>query len=89
MTENSLLQEKIMSKLQDKITQLEEEGKLPPSYKFNELTEAEKGVTDYAIEVWWHAYYEATGYRVYRSVNGASYVLVLEWEALLINLVFV
>ena len=70
-----------MSKLQDKITQLEEEGKLPPSYKFNELTEAEKGVTDYAIEVWWHAYYEASGYRVYRSVNGAAYTLVLDWEA--------
>jgi hypothetical protein len=69
-----------MSKLQDKIDQLEEEGKLPPSYYFNELTEPEKGVTDYAIHVGWHGYYDATGYRVYRSVNGGDYSIVLDEE---------
>jgi hypothetical protein len=70
-----------MSKIQDKITQLEEEGKLLPSYKFNEPIGSKKGVTDYVIDVSWHAYYGATGYRVYRSVNGAAYTLVLDWEA--------
>jgi hypothetical protein len=70
-----------MSKLQDKIDQLEEEGKLPPSYYFNELTEPEKGVTDYAIEVGWHSYYGASGYRVYRSVNGAAYTLLFDWTS--------
>ncbi len=67
-----------MSKLQDKINQLEEEGKLPASYKLNEPKELEKGVTGYEIYVGWHSYYGATGYRVYRSVNGGSYSVVLD-----------
>ena len=69
-----------MNKLQDKITRLEEEGKLPPTYHFNKLTEPKKGVTNYVINIGWHSYYGATGYRVYRSVDVGSYSMVLEWE---------
>jgi hypothetical protein len=71
-----------MSKLQDKITRLEEEGKPPPIYYFNELTESKNGVIGYAVDIGWHSYYGATGYRVYRSVNeAATYTLLLDWPA--------
>jgi fibronectin type 3 domain-containing protein len=67
-----------MSKLADIITELEEEGKLPPTYYLNEPQEIAKGVTGYEIYVDWHSYYGATGYRVYRSVDGGSYSMVLD-----------
>jgi len=73
-----------ISEFQDKIFQLEEKGILKPSYQFNnafkKLTK-NSTATAYTINVSWHSYYDATGYRVYKSVNGASYVLVLDWEA--------
>jgi len=72
------------SEFQDKIAQLEEKGILKPSYQFNNASKRltkNSTITDYVINVSWHAYYEAVGYRVYKSVNGAGYVLVLEEEA--------
>jgi hypothetical protein len=73
-----------ISEFQDKINYLEEKGKLNPSYKFNNIPETltrNGTATDYLIEVEWHAYYEAIGYRIYRSVNGTSYGLVVDSEA--------
>jgi len=68
-----------MSKLIDIKTKLEED-KLQPTYYFNEFTELKKGITSYAINVGWHGYYNATGYRVYRSVNGGDYSIILDEE---------
>ena len=68
-----------MSKLIDIKTKLEED-KLQPTYYFNEFTEPKKGVTGYAIYVGWHGYYEAIGYRIYRSVNGGDYNIILDEE---------
>jgi len=68
-----------MSKLIDIKTKLEED-KLQPTYYFNEFTEPKKGVTGYAIYVGWHGYYDATGYRIYRSVNGGNYSIILDEE---------
>jgi len=72
-----------ISEFQNKIAQLEEKGILKPSNKFNSISETltrNGTATDYLIEVDWHSYSDATGYRVYRSVNEAGYVLVLDWE---------
>jgi len=72
-----------ISEFQNKISQLEEKGILKPSYMFdNESKRLTKNSTSTAhtIKVRWHSYYEATGYRVYKSVNGASYILVEDWE---------
>jgi hypothetical protein len=68
-----------MNKLIDIKTKLEED-KLQPTYYFNESTEPKKGVTSYAINVGWHGYHEAIGYRVYRSVNGGDYSIILDEE---------
>ena len=73
-----------ISEFQNKISQLEEKGILKPSYAFDggskKLTR-NSTTTDYMINVSWHAYNEAVGYRVYRSINGANYGIVLDWEA--------
>jgi len=72
-----------MNELQDKITQLEEKGILKPSHMFASESKRsiQKSTTPaYLIDVVWHSYYDATGYRVYKSVNGAGYVSVLDWE---------
>jgi len=37
-------------------------------------------ITGYAIYVGWHGYYEAIGYRIYRSVNGGDYSIILDEE---------
>lgn len=75
----------MMSKFQNKITRLQEkEGMLKSNYIFNDGSESsiKSGATlTYEIQVDWHSYYQATGYRVYRSTNRANYVLFFEWEA--------
>jgi thermitase len=73
-----------MNEFQDKITQLEEKGILKPCYIFSNGSKRSiqnSTTPTYIIEVDWHAYYEASGYRVYKSVNGASYILILDWES--------
>jgi hypothetical protein len=74
-----------MNEFQDKIIQLEEKGILKPSYMFDNGSKRSiqnRATTPaYMIEVDWHSYYDATGYKVYRSVNGASYIKVLDWAA--------
>lgn len=73
-----------ISEFQNKIAHLEEKGILKPSYIFDDGSETltrNGTATDYMINVSWHAYNEAVGYRVYRRVNGASYVLVLDGDA--------
>jgi thermitase len=66
---------------QANIDQLVEEELIPDSFQLNELPPLAKGIVGHAIDVGWHSYPDATGYKVYRSVNGASYILVLDWEA--------
>ena len=74
---STIIYQSSMSKLIDTKIKLEE-GKLQPTYYFNEIKEIQKGVTGYAIYVGWHGYYDATGYRVYRSVNGEDYSIILD-----------
>jgi len=83
-TSKSVINSVSIGKLQDKIFQLEEKGILKSSYKFNDPSDKitkNRAIEDYFTIVEWHSYYTATGYRVYRSINGASYILVLDWEA--------
>jgi len=73
-----------ISEFQNKIAQLEEKGILKPSNKFNSISEilTRNGTaTDYLIEVDWHSYSDAAGYRVYRSVDGGNYTTILDWPA--------
>lgn len=73
-----------MSEFQDKIAQLQEKGILKPSCMFDNKSKSSiqnSTIPAYMIRVDWHSYYDATGYRVYKSINGAGYVLVIEWEA--------
>ncbi|MBA7516191.1 hypothetical protein ES705_08237 [subsurface metagenome] len=80
----SVINSASISEFQDKIFQLEEKGILKPSYKLNsrsnELTKY-VAATDYSAIVEWHSYYTATGYRVYKSINGADYLLIGEGVA--------
>jgi len=80
----SVINSASISEFQDKIFQLEEKGILKPSYKLNskpnELTKY-VAATDYFAIVEWHSYYTATGYRVYKSINGADYLLIAEGVA--------
>ena len=70
-----------MEMFQAKMDKLIEEELIPDSFHLNELTPTTKGVTEHVIDVGWHSYPDATGYRVYRSVNGGSYSMVLEEPA--------
>ena len=77
-----------MDEFQDKIAQLQEKGLLKPSYMFDNGSKRsiqKSTTTAYTINVGWHSYYDATGYIVYKSINGAGYVSVLEWEPPLIS----
>ena len=69
-----------MSKLQDKIDQLVEEGKISYGYYLNELLPPQKGVVEHRIDIGWHSYPKAIGYRVYRSVNETGYTLLDDWQ---------
>jgi len=69
-----------MEMFQAKMDQLVEDELIPDSYHLNELPPLTKGVTEYEIEVDWHAYPDATGYKVYRSVDGGSYSVVFQDE---------
>lgn len=83
-TSKSVINSASISEFQDKIFQLEEKGILKPGYKLNstpnELTKY-VAATDYFVIVEWHSYYTATGYRVYKSINGADYLLIEEGVA--------
>ena len=82
-TYKSVINSASTSEFQDKISQLEERGILKPSYKFNNSSKRltkNSTATAYTINVRWHSYSDAIGYRVYRSVNGAGYVLMAEGE---------
>jgi hypothetical protein len=68
------------TKLMDIINELENENVLPESYKFMEYNE-KKGLDIYhAIGVEWKSYYGATGYKIYRSINGGSYSIIYQNE---------
>ena len=76
---STIIYQSSMSKIIDIKTKLEE-GKLQPTYYFNEIKELKKGVTTYLIYVGWHGYPNAIGYRIYRSVNGGNYSIILDEE---------
>jgi len=69
-----------MEMFQAKMDKLVEEELIPDSYHLNELPPLTKGVTLHAINVDWHSYPDATGYKVYRSVNGGSFNLIFQDE---------
>ena len=69
-----------MEMFQAKMEQLVEEELIPDSYHLNELSPLARGVTEYEIEVDWHSYPDATGYKVYRSIDGGSYSVVFQDE---------
>ena len=69
-----------MEILQQKIDQLAAEGQIQESYPLNELSPSSKGITQHEIYVDWHSYPDATGYKVYRSVNGGSFSVVFQDE---------
>lgn len=65
--------------LQNKLNQLENEGKIRDSYHFKERSAVTKGGgTRYDIEIYWRPYPNATGYKVYRSVGGDEYKLIYQ-----------
>jgi hypothetical protein len=65
---------------QAKVEQLVEAGKIPDGYHLNEPATPTKGVVEYIISVYWDAYPEATGYKIYRSINGESYSIIFQNE---------
>jgi len=69
-----------MEMFQAKMDQLVEDELIPDSYHLNELSPFNKGITEYIIDVNWHSYPDATGYKVYRSFNGGSYSVVFQGE---------
>jgi hypothetical protein len=69
-----------MAMFQEKIDQLAAQGEIPDSYQLNELTPASKGITEKVIDISWHSYPDATGYKVYRSVNGGDPNLIYSDE---------
>jgi hypothetical protein len=70
-----------MSKLKEKINQLKSEENVSSCYMINKLKPLKKGIVEKLIEVEWHSYPEATGYRIYKSINGAGYSLIKDWQA--------
>ena len=70
-----------MEMFQAKMDKLVEEELIPDSYHLNEVSPTTKGVVEHMINVDWHSYPDATGYKVYRSVNEVAYTLILDWEA--------
>ena len=67
-----------MSKIQSKIDKLIEAGDIHRSYPLVEPKRTTKGDVVYEIYVEWAGYTGADGYKVYRSVNGGSYILIAE-----------
>ena len=70
-----------MSKLKEKMNQLKSEENVSSYYMSNELKPLNKGIVEKLIEVEWHSYPEATGYRIYKSTNGSTYSLIKDWQA--------
>jgi thermitase len=69
-----------MELFQANMDQLVEEELIPDSFQLNELPPLAKGIVEHAIYVNWHSYPDATGYKVYRSINGGSFSLVFQDE---------
>ena len=69
-----------MELFQVKMDKLVEEELIPDSFHLNELTPTTKGVTEHVIDVYWHSYPVATGYKVYRSVNSGVPTIIFQDE---------
>jgi hypothetical protein len=70
-----------MEMFQEKIDHLVAEGQIQDSYHLNELPPLTKGVTLHTININWHSYPDATGYKVFRSADGgSSYSMVFQYE---------
>ncbi|MBA7532108.1 hypothetical protein ES705_24334 [subsurface metagenome] len=65
-----------MNGFRNKSAQLDKETKILFSTNFNEYAEKKGEVKDYIIELDWNSFIGASGYRVYRSVNGGNYSVV-------------
>jgi len=64
-----------MNEPKDKLSQLVKEDKIPDSYCLNELPPFQKGIAGHSINVYWHSFPEATGYRIYRNANGSDFTV--------------
>jgi len=69
------------TKLIDIINESEDENIVPENYKFIEY--AKKGDLEiyHAINIRWRSYYGATGYKIYKSIDGGVYALLYDWPA--------
>jgi len=65
-----------MNGFRNKSAQLNKETKILFSPNFNKYAEKKGEVKDYIIQVEWYGYAGASGYRIYRRVNGGNYSVV-------------
>jgi hypothetical protein len=65
-----------MNGFRNKSAQLNKETKILFSPNFNKYAEKKGEVKDYIIQVEWYGYVGASGYRIYRRVNGGNYSVV-------------
>jgi hypothetical protein len=65
-----------MNGFRDKSAQLNKETKILFTPNFNKYAEKKGEVKDYIIQVEWYGYVGASGYRIYRRVNGGDYSVV-------------
>ncbi|MFH1939721.1 MAG: Ig-like domain-containing protein [bacterium] len=62
---------RIIQKLEGEISK-----ELIPDIKFTNTEERRRGEIDYGIELYWDNYIGASGYKIYRSVNGENYAVI-------------
>ena len=65
-----------MNGFKNKNKQLNEDAKILFGSNFNEYLEKKGEVKDYIIQVEWYGYVGASGYKIYRRVNGGDYSVV-------------
>jgi len=64
---------RILQKLEGEISK-----ELIPDIKFTNTRERRRGEIDYGIELYWDNYLGASGYKIYRSINGGDYKVVFK-----------
>ena len=64
---------RILQKLEGEISK-----ELIPDISFTNTRERRRGEIDYGIELYWDNYLGASGYKIYRSINGGDYKVVFK-----------
>ena len=62
------------------LSSFEEEINPLMDYQIANINDGLKGETVRQIVVYWDAYYDVDGYRVYRKVNSEDYTMLFEWQ---------